>query len=134
MNLISRLVKVKMYIDDHFDDQLDLSLLCDEACISKYHFLRLFKKTYKITPYQYLLLRRLEKVKYELTHTNQPICEICYQSGFNGVGTFNNLFKKMTGDSPQSYRKKTQRKKQLAYSEPGRFIPHCMATMWMHKK
>ena len=61
--LYKRIVKAKMYMDDHFAEKLDLSVIADSASFSKYHFFRLFRDIYGITPLNYLTALRIEKIK-----------------------------------------------------------------------
>ena len=66
MDLYARIVRAKLFMDEHYASPLDLDTLCSEACFSKFHFLRLFKRTYNKTPYQYLSEFRIEKAKEKL--------------------------------------------------------------------
>jgi AraC-like DNA-binding protein len=59
MDLYARIVRAKLFIDENYSSAIDLDTLSKEACFSKYHFLRLFKRTYNKTPYQYLSERRM---------------------------------------------------------------------------
>ena len=61
--LYRRVVRAKLYIDAQFADPIDLSDISDEACFSKFHFMRLFKEIYGRTPHQYLTYVRIEKAK-----------------------------------------------------------------------
>ncbi len=61
--LYRRIVQAKLYIDKHFDEEIDLDNIADEAYFSKFHFIKLFKSIYQKTPHQYLMIVRLEKAK-----------------------------------------------------------------------
>ena len=58
-----RAVRAKLFIDENFAAAIDLNKIADEACFSKFHFVRLFKEIYGRTPYQYLTDVRIEKAK-----------------------------------------------------------------------
>ena len=61
--LYKRLVEAKLLIDRHPESTLDLAQIAGAASFSRYHFLRMFKKTYHKTPHQYLTERRIERAK-----------------------------------------------------------------------
>ena len=61
--LYRRIVQAKLFIDEHFGNNIDLDNIADEAYFSKFHFIRLFKTIYNKTPHQYLTIVRIEKAK-----------------------------------------------------------------------
>src|SRR6266850_2319970 len=50
-------------MDESYDLPLDLAEISKQACLSRYHFLRLFRDTFDTTPHQYLIRRRIDKAK-----------------------------------------------------------------------
>ena len=112
-----RIVNAKLYIDENYHEQLDLEEVSKKAFISKFHFHRLFRKVYRQTPHQYITKKRIDKAK-DLLAENKPVTEVCNEVGFESIGSFGTLFRKMTGDSPLSYRKKIFVKKPI-------WIPSC---------
>ena len=62
-DLHERLCRARRYIDECYDLPLDLTEISKQACLSRYHFLRLFRDTFATTPHQYLIQRRIEKAK-----------------------------------------------------------------------
>src|SRR5258707_7969943 len=62
-DLHERLWRARRYIDECYDLPLDLTEISKQACLSRYHFLRLFRDTFATTPHQYLIHRRIEKAK-----------------------------------------------------------------------
>ena len=61
--LYRRIVQAKLFIDKFHSEKIDLNNIADEACFSKYHFIRLFKSIYGKTPNQYLKEARIENAK-----------------------------------------------------------------------
>jgi transcriptional regulator GlxA family with amidase domain len=57
-----------------------------------------------LSPNQYLLKLRLDKVKELLSNTNLSISEITYQTGFESVSYLSKLFKKKDKVTPRDYR------------------------------
>ena len=125
MTPVQRVVKAKFLIDAHYSEPLNLDEIAKEACLSKYHFLRLFKKTYQITPHQYLLKKRIEIAREKLANEEFSIAEICNMIGFESIGSFSYKFKKMVGESPSDYRLRIQQDKEISQEKPRRVIPYC---------
>ncbi|UII19877.1 helix-turn-helix domain-containing protein [Fulvivirga ligni] len=101
---LETVIAVRNYIDNHFDQELNLELLSHIRFTSKYHLLRLFKKYYGITPKQYLLIKRLEATKHYLRQ-GMPVTEVCYAAGFDTPSSFSTLFRAKIGVSPAEYQK-----------------------------
>jgi AraC-like DNA-binding protein len=128
MDFYSRIVKAKVFIDEHYASPLDLDKLSEEACFSKFHFLRLFKKTYNRTPYQYLSERRIQKAKECLQDSDLKVAEVCEQVGFESQTSFALKFKNHTGETPAIFRLRAMHKKSMMKSDPDHFVPYCFAT------
>lgn len=59
--LYRRIVLAKLFIDEHYAEDIDLDAIAGEASFSKFHFIRLFKMAYGKTPHQYLTRVRIEQ-------------------------------------------------------------------------
>lgn len=104
--LYKRLSKARNYIHANLDAPLDLDTLSQVACLSKYHFIRLFKEVYDQTPRQYLISRRLERASNLLLTSSKTFHEICHEVGLKDSSSFGRLFKRSFGATPQLYRQK----------------------------
>jgi AraC-like DNA-binding protein len=93
------------YIEVHADDPLDLDALAAVAAMSKYHFLRSFRRSLGVTPYQYLLRTRLRRAALKLTTTAEPVAAIAYEAGFGDLSTFNAHFRRSFRQSPSAFRR-----------------------------
>jgi len=120
-----KVVAAKVYIDGNFQGHVDLDRLSREACLSRYHFHRLFTRIYRLTPHQYLTRKRIEQARLCLAARNLTVTEICNQVGFESIGSFSLLFKKEMGAAPTSYRDEAWRREQQTLEQPRSFIPHC---------
>jgi AraC-like DNA-binding protein len=87
------------YIDTHFLEDITLQLLAEEAKISSYHFIRLFKKTFGLSPYQYILKKRLSFAD-ELLKEGSSVTETAYLTGFADIASFSKSYKKQYGVAP----------------------------------
>lgn len=101
---IETVIGVKSYIDNNYENDLNLDLLSHFRFVSKYHMLRLFKKHYGLTPRQYLIDKRIEKSKEQLIN-GMSVTETCFAVGFESLGSFSTLFKTKTGKSPTEFKK-----------------------------
>ncbi len=102
---------------------VDLDQLAAAAGLSKYHFLRLFKSTYGVTPGDYISKRRIERAQDLLRATNLTVTEVCHAVGYSSLGSFSSRFQTLTGESPSQF--------QARYAGSGvRRIPGCMVFMW----
>jgi AraC-like DNA-binding protein len=120
-----KLVRGKVFIDQHFDEPIDLETVSANAYLSSFHFHRLFTKVYRITPHQYITRKRIDKAK-ELLKTGEiSIAGVCTDVGFESHGSFTTLFKKHQGLAPRIYRDQAQLQQEKVKKQPRSFIPHC---------
>lgn len=80
------------------------SVLADTLNLSYSTLSEIFTRSEGITIEQYIIQRRLNKVKELLEHTPNTFTEIAYLTGFSSVHHFSKHFKDMTGFSPSQYR------------------------------
>lgn len=101
-DLTKQIMDAKVYIDNHFSEDINLDKIANRALVSKFHFIRLFKKYYGRTPHQYLQEVRIEKAKKFLQKGNS-MDEVCDAIGFASKTSFIALFKKKTGKTPMVF-------------------------------
>jgi AraC-like DNA-binding protein len=123
-DIYQRVVAAKLYIDENYQQSIDLDLISQQAYLSRFHFHRIFRKVYHRTPHQYLTWKRINKAK-DLLSENRPVTEVCNEVGFESIGSFSVLFKKEIGFAPTYYRNMAWLKKQKTKEQPKAFIPHC---------
>lgn len=123
--LYRRIIDAKLYIDANFDTPITLDDISRSACLSRFHFHRLFTHVYKVTPHQYLTQKRISKARVLLEQEALSVTEVCNSVGFESIGSFSALFKKEIGFPPQYYRNMAWLKQQQAKEQPKKFIPHC---------
>jgi len=124
-DVYKKIVMAKLYMDENFHESIDLDRISREACLSRYHFHRLFTRIYQRTPHQYLTRKRVEQARQWLADKDLTVSEICNNVGFESIGSFSVLFKKEIGYAPQYYRNQAWLKKQQGLTQPRKFIPHC---------
>lgn len=92
------------YIRKNIGSRLDINLLADKACMSKDHYIRVFKRETGETPNVYITKRKLEKAELSLVTTALPIKSIADSLGYDDYSYFNRIFKKNAGVTPLQYR------------------------------
>ncbi|GAA0538359.1 AraC family transcriptional regulator [Chitinophaga japonensis] len=93
------------YIHQHFDEDLSLQALSQQAHYSPYHFHRLFKQHTGEAPRQYLLRLRLEKATKELLfYPGKSIYAIAIDCGFSSQSVFARAFRAKYGITAEQYR------------------------------
>lgn len=124
--LYRRIVQAKLYMDSYYHEAIDLHAIADQAYFSRYHFIRLFSKMYGKTPHQYLTSVRIEKAKL-LLKTDMPVQQVCFDVGFDSIGSFTSLFKRYVKASPAQYRNAQLQRAADMSAAPLRFVPNCFA-------
>ena len=99
-----RIQKVLSYIRKNIYKTIDIDSLAAISCLSKDHFIRLFRKEVNNTPLQYINQKKIEKAQLILITDSMPIKNISYLLAYEDHSYFNRLFKKLTGVTPQQYR------------------------------
>jgi len=101
------------YINKNVSEKLEIADLAKITRWKESHFIRVFKKYAGMTPYQYILKRKIEKAKTLLVETTLPIVEISFELGFLSHSNFCIAFKKYSGMTPEEFRKINQIQKHL---------------------
>ena len=117
--------RTKALIDASPHEPLTIERLADHAHVSAYHLIREFRCHYHTTPHQYLMRRRIERAKSLLADSEVSVTEICFEVGFESLGSFSDLFHRAVGWPPTVYRARCVARRR----EPRKFIPTCFWIM-----
>lgn len=102
-----RIREVVDYINKNICEKIEINDLVELTKWKKHHFIRMFTKYMKITPYQYILKVKIEKAKVLISEAKQPISEISQDLGFSSYSNFCVAFKKLSNDeNPEIFRKR----------------------------
>ncbi len=102
--LFRRLHIARDYIEASYLEKINLFTIADIANLSPHHFLRVFKQSFEVTPYQFVTQKRLELAQKWLRETEKDVTDICFDLGFESLGTFSRSFKARFMVSPSQYR------------------------------
>lgn len=89
---------------DPAETACSLDDLAATAFLSKYHFLRLFRLAYGLSPHQYIQQLRLERARHLLAHSSIAISDLSDSLGFANSQSFSRLFFQRMGVYPSRYR------------------------------
>lgn len=92
------------FIEQNYKNPISVDDMVDIIHVSKYHFIRRFRRVMGITPYHYLTNHRITVAKKLLRTTNKTVSEISELCGFMDTSNFITQFKKQTGQKPLGYR------------------------------
>lgn len=99
-------------------DELIADLLCDPRlssatlagyfCVCQRQFARQVKRVLGMNTTQYIQRKRVERASRLLADTELSLTDIYVKCGFESANYFTRVFRKLTGDTPSDYRKKSQ--------------------------
>lgn len=112
---------VRAYIDLQYRKPLTIDRLARLAGLSPFHFIRAFHAATGLTPHRYVRKRRIERACELLVTTPMSVTDICDATGFQSLGSFSSLFKRLTGETPAQYRAARRRNV---------YIPGCFVRMY----
>lgn len=96
------------YIEEHYQEPLNLKMLAERAFMSESTFSRYFKKSTGKKFVDYVRSVRLEKAREILLSTGKSITKVAYECGFSNLSVFNKNFHEKFGESPSAFRRKEQ--------------------------
>lgn len=99
-----RLQRVLDYIEASLGLDIRLEELAAQACLSPYHFSRLFREATGLSPHRYVIDRRVQAARQELARSHFSLVEIALQFGFGSQANFTRVFRKATSLTPGQYR------------------------------
>jgi transcriptional regulator GlxA family with amidase domain len=118
--------RVLALMDAQYNRRLDIDALCREAHFSRYHFIRTFRTRLFETPHRYLMRRRIRRARELLATSEMSVTDICFEVGFESLGSFSSLFHRAVGWPPSVYRARALEQ----HRSPRNYIPSCCWTMF----
>jgi AraC family transcriptional regulator len=105
MNYAESVQRAIDYIEEHLDEELDLSSIAEGAYISVAQLYRVFYALVGHPVKDYIRKRRMSVAAIHLRNSNRTIEELAWDSGFQSYHSFAKVFKKIVGLTPAVYRK-----------------------------
>jgi len=104
------------HIERNFDRSLSLAELASIAGMSRYHFLRTFRRALGTTPYRLVQDMRLRRAALALATTAEPVAAVAFAAGFGDLSTFNARFRALFGKTPTAFRSQRPRRSSVRAS------------------
>ncbi len=99
-----RIRRVVDFMTENIDQDISIDDLASIACLSPFHFIRMFQKAVGKTPSRYLNELRLERAKTLLVLGKAPLVDIALSCCFSSQSNFTRAFRRATGMTPGDYR------------------------------
>src|SRR6266568_4529467 len=93
---------------NHLAEQITLDELADSACLSPFHFSRVFRQMIGLPPGEFLAALRLQTARELLLSTDRSVLDVCFDVGYTSTGTFTTRFSQLVGVSPGNLRRRAQ--------------------------
>lgn len=101
-----KIITALIHIQQNLDEPSSLDELASIACLSKYHFHRIFKGMVGEGVWEHIRRLRLERSAYQLKNTQRPVTRIAFDAGYETHESFSRAFREMFGLAPSQFRKK----------------------------
>ena len=132
--------RVIEHIASHLDEALALETLAAQACLSPFHFHRVFRGMVGETPLELARRLRMERAAWRLLHTGLSVTEIAFDAGYETHEAFSRAFRASYAHSPSRFRRRHARIELAApcgvhFSSDGHvppFIPRTSGGRTMH--
>ena len=103
-NYAKRLARVTAYIYEHLDEDIDLAALAEVACLSPWHWHRIYHALYGETVATTVRRLRLQRAAADLANTTLAIEDIARRAHYETVPSFSRAFRAAYGLPPAQYR------------------------------
>jgi len=124
-DLFVRLSRSRDLLANSFYRPITLEDAARAACISKFHYLRLFERAFGETPHAFLRRMRFEEARRLLLAGDLPVTEICFEVGYENVQSFSRFFHQLAGCPPIEYRRRARPMIANPLVWLPRFMPAC---------
>ena len=124
-----RLCRARDLLAADYQSPIRLEQAARQACLSTFHFHRLFASTFGETPHDFLTRLRMDQAKRLLVAAEMSVTDVCFEVGYASLGSFSLKFRSLVGRAPTEYQREVRRV--FGYSAPWRgvlFLPDCFAS------
>ncbi len=123
-----RLCRSRDFLAASLDQRVALVDAAGEACLSPFHYHRMFARAFGETPHDFLTRMRIDLAKQMLARDNHSVTEVCLAAGYESLGSFSTRFRSLVGYPPSEYRRALRRIFPVPALAQYRFIPSCFLT------
>lgn len=123
-----RLCRARDLLASAYQEPVRLEQAAGEACLSAFHFHRLFASTFGETPHDFVTRLRMERARHLLVSADMTVTDVCFEIGYASLGSFSLKFRSLVGKTPTEFQRESRRS--FAYPKPwGNLlvVPNCFA-------
>jgi AraC-like DNA-binding protein len=119
-----RLCRGRDLLAAEYQSRVLLAQAAREACLSEFHFHRLFRATFGQTPHHFLTRLRMDRAR-QMLASERTVTEVCFEVGYESLGSFSSKFRAQFGRSPVEFQREIRRI--FGYNAPWRvlMVPGC---------
>ena len=104
-----RLCRARDLLATEYKSPVSLHQAAHEACLSPFHFHRLFRATFGETPHDFLTSMRMDRARRLLASGEMTVTEVCFDVGYSSLGSFSTKFQSLIGRAPSEYQREVRR-------------------------
>ena len=101
---VYRLKPALDFLNEHDQGKPSLAEIARTVHLAPHHFHRTFRRVFKVTPFVYMLDRRLARARHLLSSTALSVKEVAARVGYENPLYFSRVFSGRLGVSPTDYR------------------------------
>jgi AraC-like DNA-binding protein len=126
----ARLCRARDYLAANYTQRVTLADVARVACLSPFHFHRLYVQAFGETPVEFLTRLRVDEAKRRLAIGSDSATAICLEVGYESLGTFSWRFRNRVGCSPSQYRRYFRRSFAMPSAWYIQIIPTCFVEFY----
>lgn len=100
-----QLRRIREFVDVQISQEIGISDLANLVGLSQFHFIRAFKNSVGLSPYQYVLSERVSRATALLSKRNLSVVDVAVAVGFGDASQLNRVFRKLIGVTPTAFRR-----------------------------
>jgi len=124
-----RLCRARDLLANEYQSRVLLTQAAREACLSEFHFHRLFRAHFGETPHDFLTRLRMDRAR-QMLASERTVTEVCFEVGYASLGSFSSKFRSQFGRSPAAFQRDVRRV--FGYNASWRvlMVPGCILRIW----
>ena len=100
-----RLAVVLDFVEANLDRNIGLAEIAGVSGLTVSQFSRAFKRSTGLSPYRYVVERRVDRARRLLVETSNSLAEVAYSAGFSSQSHMIDTFRRHLGTTPGRYRR-----------------------------
>ncbi|WP_435101449.1 helix-turn-helix domain-containing protein [Arhodomonas sp. AD133] len=123
------IARARARLSDPREWQTSIAALADDAGMSPYQFIRLFRRVFGDTPHRFRIRARLDRARWLLATDRGSVTDVCMEVGYDSLGSFSTAFTRHFGEPPSTCRRRFVACGDARLTSPQTLIPGCFGLM-----